>query len=274
VPLSATAALLLFPVRPAAASARLRDSKAASLAPLVPGLAAGAYLASRGCAAADAAAGGAALVVVVAGLAAGGTAGCYPARRIVGLPFDVATFLGPCLAFAAWTPILFVAALAAARTVGAGPVAALASGLTLLVWGVVAGIGVLGGESIRDYGRGLVASCLALAVSLMGLWLGLVVVAARLVMAVPAPVDADGFRAGDLLLVRVEADVAAGELALLVAEGREALLARADGAGGFDPVGAAASRIRDMRGLQTRGRVFFRSGGPWGGNAVSAQRKS
>ena len=257
-------AVLLFPVRPAAATRALRGSRGAGAVVALPPCALGAYLAVRGCAPADALATAGALLLVTAGLGLGGALASGAARLVLQRPFEVRPHLACCLVFAAWTATLFPALLALLAVAGAGGMAGLGAGLALLVWGVVAGCGVLGAGEATEPGRGLVASCGALSGALLGLCLA-GWAATQLVWPWRAPIAVDGARRGDLLLVvRAESHVAAD---LLLAENAAgvAVLARSGADGRVVPIG----RTRAVRGpWQARGRVFFRFGGAWGGSVL------
>ena len=267
--MSALRAALTFPWRSGDATRALAGRASAWLAPLVPAALAMAYLFSRGAQAADAAWSGVAVLVVVLGLGLGGCVGAFPARLLLARPYRIGQTLGPCLVFAAWTPPLFVVVLLLARAVGAEDTAALYSGFTLLIWGVVGGMGIIGGDESEDYGRAVVASCLGLALSLAGLMAALLLVQAQLVLAVPALADTDQFAAGDRVLVRREAEVPPGSCILLLEEGsREAMFAVAGPAGTWTPLGVASDKTPRGR-WHVAGRVFFRLGGRWGGTAVN-----
>lgn len=266
--MSTLRAVLTFPWQSADASRALAGRPAAWLAPLVPAALAVAYLLARGAGGADAAWSGAAVVLVVLGLGLGGCVGAFPARLLLARPYRAGEVLGPCLVFAAWTPPLFVLVLVLARALGAAETAALYSGFTLLVWGVVGGIGVIRGDEAEEYGRAVVASCLGLAFALAGLMAALLLVQAQLVLAVPALASTDDFAAGDRVLVRREAEVAPGSCILLLDEdSHEAIFAVAGSGGTWTPLGTGSDKAPDGR-WHVAGRVFFRLGGPWGGSAV------
>jgi hypothetical protein len=261
-------AVLTFPWRSGDASRALAGRASAGLAPLVPAALAMVYLLARGAQAADAAWSGVAVLLVVLGLGLGGCVGAFPARLLLARPYRISETLGPCLVFAAWTPPLFVAVLLLARALGAEETAALYSGFTLLIWGVVCGMGVIGGDEAEDYGRAVVATCIGLALSLAGLMAALLLVQAQLVLAVPAMTDTDEFAAGDRVLVRREAEAAPGSCILLLEEGsREAMFAVAGPGGAWTPLSANAEKAPRGR-WHVAGRVFFRLGGPWGGTAL------
>jgi hypothetical protein len=237
--ISPTRALLLFPLRPSAAAPALRPPGAA--AALLPPAAAGAYLLARGCGAGDAAAAALGLLGIVLGIGLGGALATTVARRLAGR-----VGLHVHLVFAAWTVLLLLLALAAAAALGLGATAPLAAALAVLVWGVVAGTGVLGSE--LEPGRALVASCAGATGAIAGAVLVALLVFGNLVLAAPAPAGAHGVAAGTPLLVRREEAPAPGALVLTDARA----LARAR-PGDPPPIG----------------RVFFFLGGAWGGRAVS-----
>lgn len=258
-------AVLLFPVCPAAAARALRDRRSAGAVVLAPPAAFGTYLVARGAAPADALVAAGALLLVAVGLGLGGALGCGVAGRILGRPSRARPHVVACLVFAAWTLTLFPTALGVATALGAGGAAGLAAGLSLLVWGVVAGRGVLGDEG--DPGRGLVASCAALSGALLGLcvagW-----AATQAVWPWRAPVTVDGARAGDLLLVVRDRSPEGAELFLAENSAGAAVLARQAPNGRLAPVGG---KLVARGPWYPRGRVFFRLGGTWGGCVLQGQ---
>lgn len=167
-------ALLLFPARPRAAAAAL--TPVAGLAAPGPPLLLLAYLAARGCRPADAGLAAAGLLLVILGLGCGGWLASVLARRILA---PDAPRRGPHvhLVFAAWSAALFVLVLLALGS-------ALAAGLAVLVWGVVAGTGVVAGET--EPGRALVASCLGASGAILGVLAAGFLVHERLVMVLPS----------------------------------------------------------------------------------------
>lgn len=168
-------AVLLFPLFPGAAAGALAACRASALAAPAPPLLLLLFLAARGCRVADAGLAAAGLLILVLGLGAGGALASAAARRI--LPGAPQRPLHVHLVFAAWAMTILVLALFVTGS-------ALASGFALLVWGVVAGMGVLAADA--EPGRALVASCAGTMGAILGLLLsGLGV--QNLVMAVPAP---------------------------------------------------------------------------------------
>jgi hypothetical protein len=262
-------AVLLFPICPGSATRALSGARGAAAVVLAPPCGFGAYLSVRGCAPADALASEAALLLLVVGLGLGGALASGAAGLLLGRPVRVRPYLVGCLVFAAWTAVSFPALLAVLTAAGAGGLAGLGSGLALLVWGAVAGRGVLGDDGATEPGRGLVASCAALS----GALLGLVVAgwaATQLVWPWRAPVAVEGARPGDLLLV--VRDRSSGATGLLLAENARgvAVLARRGADGRIAPVGATPFGRGPWR---ARGRVFFRFGGAWGGSVLFRQHR-
>jgi hypothetical protein len=176
-------AILLLPVAPASAAAAL-GPWAALAAPAPPVLLLLALLA-RGCRASDAALAALGLLLLVLGLGAGGAFAALVARRAI-LPDAPRRGLHVHLALAAWSMTLLLAALLATGS-------ALAAGMLVLVWGVVAGTRVLAAEA--EPGRALVASCAGTMGAILGMLVLGMVVHRHLVMAMPDP-------AGGTLLVR------------------------------------------------------------------------
>jgi hypothetical protein len=182
-------AVLLFPARPGEAAGALAGCRATALVAPAPPLLLFLFLAARGCRAADAAVTAAGLLLLVLGLGAGGALASAVARRI--LPGAPGRGLHVHLVFAAWAMLLLVVALFVTGS-------ALASGLAVLVWGVVAGTRVLAEEA--EPGRALVASCAGTTGAILGLLALGLVVHGNLVMAMPAPAGD-----GTLLIRRGEA---------------------------------------------------------------------
>lgn len=178
-------ALLLFPARPRVAAATLPP--AAALAAPGPPLLLFLYLALRGCRAADAGAAAAGLLLLVLGLGTGGWLASALARRIL----DGAPRRGPQvhLVFAAWAATIFVLALLLTGS-------ALGAGLGVLVWGVVAGTGVLAEDA--EPGRALVASCAGTSGAIVGLLALGLLVHGRVVMVVPTPSGTALVRRGEV----------------------------------------------------------------------------
>jgi len=260
-------AVLLFPVRPASATRALSGARVTAAVVLAPPCALGAYLSVRGCAPADALLTAVALFLAVVGLGLGGALAGGVAGIILGRPLRVRPHLVGCLVFAAWTAVLFPALLAVLAVAGAGGLAGLGSGLALLVWGVVAGRGVLGDDGALEPGRSLVASCTALS----GALLGLVVAgwgATQLVWPWRAPVALEGARPGDLLLVVRDRSPGAADLLLAENAAGAVVLARRGADGRIAPVGGTPAGRGPWR---ARGRVFFRFGGAFGGSVLSGQ---
>jgi hypothetical protein len=233
-------ALLLFPVRPSAAAAALARRPVAALAALGPPALLLAYLPARGCGAADAAATALGLLCLVLGMGLGGALAAALAGRLAGAaPGGVPVHL----VFGAWGVLLFLLAAAGAAALGLGAAAPLAAALAVLVWGVVAGTGVVGAGA--ETGRALVASCTGAAGAIAGAVVTGVAVFAHLVLAVPAPSGAPGVPAGTPLLVRPDEAPPPGTLVLL-----------------RDPPALARAAPGAPPPL---GRVFFLLGGRWGG---------
>jgi hypothetical protein len=233
-------AVLLFPVRPGAATRALRGAGGAGAVVLLPPCALGAYLTVRGCA---------------------------PAGLLLRRPPRVRPYLVGCLVFAAWTAILFPVLLVLLTAAGAGGLAGLGSGLALLVWGVAAGLFVLGDDETTEPGRGLVASCGALSGALLGLFVA-GWAATLLVWPWRAPVAVGGARRGDLLLVVRDRSPGAADLLLAENAAGAAVLARRGPDGRLAPTGETPAVAGPW---QARGRVFFRFGGPWGGSVLCRQ---
>jgi len=167
-------ALLLFPARPRAAAAALRP--AAALAAPGPPLFLLAYLAARGCGLPDAGLAATGLLLVILGLGVGGWLLSVLARRVIA---PDAPSRGPhvYLVFAAWSATIFFLMLLALGS-------ALGAGLSVLVWGVVAGTGVVAGDA--EPGRALVASCAGAAGAILGVLGAGFLVHEHLVMVLPS----------------------------------------------------------------------------------------
>jgi hypothetical protein len=250
--------VLLLPFRPGAAAARLEGRPAALLFALVAPSLLGAALAATGCSAPDAAATACSLLLVVAGMGLLGAAACQPASLLAGARRPVWAALPACFVAAGWAPLLFAALAAAMVALGFGPSAPLAASLALLGWGVVLGIGLVGAGDAEP-GRRLVASCLGLVGTLLGLWLALALATAHLVLAVPAPVAEWGFERGDLLLVRRQSTALPGSLVVVQAPGSpEVAFGRIDAHG--MPIPARSGAGVWSRKPDVLGRVFFKLG--------------
>jgi len=259
-------ALLVFPLRPGDATRALegRAGRAAVL-PVAVALLAGAFFRMRGAAWADAGAVAGAVTALSLALAAGGLLGVWPARLLLARGFTWRDHAGGCLAAGAWTGPLFVGILALATAAGAGPTAPLAAGFAVLVWGVVAGIGIVGGQDHDDQGRALVASCVGFAASLGALLGVLVLVQGHLLLVWPAAVDEPPVAAGDVMLVRPTVDPPAGSLVLVRNNQGTTVLARR---GSEEGIAVPDPGSRGARGpWRPVGRVFFAFGG-WGGRPV------
>lgn len=263
-------AVLLFPLRPGAATRALRSGRVAALVPLAPAVALFAYLHRKGCALEDAAVASGALGLVVVAMGALGALAAAPAGLVLGnTERTSARFLArltPCLVAAAWAPVVFLVFLFAARWLGSGATAALVAGLAALGWGVVAGVSLVGEGPHRDGGRAIVASCIGLAGALAGAWIGLLA-AREAVLVVPSPVAAESFHPGDLLLVRRGPVPEPGGLVLLRRPGTaEAVVARLENDGTARPLGDLRLPPEEFRNWDIAGRLFFKFGG--GGGAT------
>lgn len=231
-------AVLLFPLLPGAAAEALAGRRAPLVAAPAPPLFLFAFLAARGCRASDAAVAAAGLALLVAGLGAGGALASVALSRV--LPETSRRPLHVHLVFAAWAMLLLV-------TLAFVTGSALASGLALLVWGVVAGMRVVAPEV--EPGKALVASCAGASGAILGLLLLGFFTHANLVMAVPAP---DG--SGTLLVRRGETAEPGATLLALDPASQRLFLARS-GPSGLCPDGAAPPG--PAAGWRPVGRAFF-----------------
>jgi hypothetical protein len=262
-------AALVFPFRPWAAVPVLAAHPRSAVAVAAPATFLFAYLLARGCAAGDAAVAAAGMLALTVPTAAAGVLGCDPARMLLGRPFSARALAGPCAVFTAWTPVLFVALLAALKALGSGAGAALFTGLILLVWALATGIAVVARDAGDDDDRGrlLVASCTGVAVCLLGLWLGLLA-ASAMVLALPAPATIEYAPAGSTLLVRPGDAGAPGDVVFVAGPGAERAVARVEPSGARVPIGVLAQKAENITDWPPVGRVFFRFGGSWGGAPV------
>ncbi len=208
---------------------------------------------------AGATAGGVALITL--GLGAGGALGARLAGHVVGAGEPLTGKLGPCLVFGAWTVVLFMLLLAGARMAGATALGVLGAGFGVLIWGAVAGIGVVDPTGEREYGRALVGSCVGVTGAILGVYLTASPVWQSIALPVLAPPEASrGWDAGDLFLVRRTADAPAGAIVLLkdARTGHELLAVR--GAEGehrpiVDPAG-----VYETGAWTVAGRIFLHFG--------------
>jgi hypothetical protein len=139
----------------------------------------------------------------------------------------------------------------------------------VLAWGVTAGIGIVSTEETGDAGRSLVGSCLGLAGAILGLWIALVAVEARLLIVIPSPENSKV-----PLLVRKGEPLRPGSIQLLESGDPPVLtLARVESNGRFEPVATPPPDGWTSRKWNTLGRVFFQFGGPGGGSVVPSEQK-
>lgn len=257
------AALLRFPVSPAAATRALSRRPAAVSVLALPPLLLLLWLVLLGCGAGDALAAAAGLLILLAGLATAGAAAAALASRIVLLPRTFRERIGPCAAAAAWAILLLASAFAAFEPLTGVGSAPLAAAFSILVWGTMAGLGIVEADEAPEGGRGLVASCAGLFGSLLGLTAAAALAGKILVFAVPSPPAPPDFPAGAPILVRPGECPREGAL-LLVRDGPAGppRLARRKGDGSLE----ATPPLRpDARAI---GRVFFRIAGAGGAGAV------
>jgi hypothetical protein len=208
------------------------------------------------------------LLIAIGGLGVGGALGSLAAARLTESAVGPIRRLGQSLLFATWAAMLFLLFLGCGLLFGAGPASPLLAALILLAWGVLVGAGILTGERELEAGRALVASCVGLSGALAGLWLALTLVQAQLLFAVPSPVNAQP------LLVRREGAVRTGSIALQeAADGSERRLAVWSAAGRIEPLNEQAAPSAVSIRWNTRGRVFFELGGPWGGSVFRVEQK-
>jgi hypothetical protein len=267
-------ALILFPFVPTRAAERLAGSWLGAIVPALALLSVAVYLKAKGGGTGDVAAATVGLARVLGGVALGGLGASWIAARVAGREASMRALAGPVLAAAGWAPAVFVVFLLLMHAGGASSAAALFAGIALLIWGVAAGFGIVGGEEECEPGRLLVASCFGLGGVLIGLWVALAAPPAAPVQLVPSPVAREAIRPGDLLLVaRSDAD-AEGDLVLLRDPGsHEAALAVRDRNGSLTPVGPIQVSREKLQDWNIAGHVFFRFGAGGGEIVVPAEQK-
>ncbi|MHC4941081.1 MAG: hypothetical protein ACYTHK_19260 [Planctomycetota bacterium] len=267
-------ALLLFPFVPTIAARRLQASRIALLVPFVVCTAVALYLWASGVTLDDAWLSGASLFRVLAGLAIGGLAAAWVGARVTGRVATFGELAGPCCAAAGWAPCVFFCLVTIGNAAHAGAAAGVYAGIGLLIWGVAAGMGIVGGDTEPEPGRLLVASCFGLGGVLIGLWAALAAPPEPWVQAVRAPVTEAPIRAGDVLLVRTEKAGSSEGLFLLVREGtREAIIARRARNGSLTPLGEIQLGPEMLQDWNTAGRVFFQYGAEGGQSVADREQR-
>ena len=134
--MSAMRALLLFPLRPGAASRALARGPWGLAVPLLPSVALATWMTTRDCPAVDAWSIAAGLLILLVGLGVGGALGSAAAAFLTRAEPSPWRLLSPCFAFAGWTALLFTAALLLLLLAGAGTYAVLFAGFAVLGGGV------------------------------------------------------------------------------------------------------------------------------------------
>ena len=242
--------------------------------PLVPSVAAGLFLARQGCDAGDALWSALTVLRYLFAIAACGTLFSLVAVRIMDRAAGWKAMFGPACAAVAWAPFVFLLLLALYRATGAGAPAALYAGLTLLLWGVAAGTGIIGGEEGGEPGRLLVASCLGLSGCILGMFIAHRAPPPAPVLHERAPFTSDGIARGDFLLVRRGKNVPTGAIVLLRKRGsRQPLFARVAPDGKLALIGKVDARPNMLREWDIMGRVFFRLGS-WHATDVVPSKQS
>jgi hypothetical protein len=231
------------------------------------------FLLAYGAGAGDAVASAASVLRYACGLAVGGTIFSVAAMRLLDRDAGWKDLFGPACGAAAWSPIVFVVLLWIFARAGMGPTAALYAGLLLLFWGVVAGMGIIGGNEGGEPGRLLVAACLGVTGSLAGLAVAHQIPPPVAVMALPAPFDDGTVRRGNFLLVRRTPDPHAPAMVLLRETGtREAIFAVIEKNGKRRPLGDTSATPKMLQDWNVAGRVFFQLGIQGGIGVVSAEQ--
>ena len=170
---------------------------------MLPATAAGAALWQDGCAASDALATSAAVLLILAATTLAGFGASWAASRISETGMPARRRLAGTALLATWGACLWALLSVFARAFGVGPEGPLLAALVVLVWGLAAGIAVVGGPHIPEMTRGWVASCTGMLGALAGLVVGALVATQSLVLAVPPPPTSEDFGRSSLLLVRI-----------------------------------------------------------------------
>ena len=260
-------ALLLFPVVPSIAARKLQGAWIAAVVPLVVAAAVAVYLVLHGAATSDSAWTGATLVRIFAGLAIGGAGASWIGARVVGRAASWTELAGPALAAAGWAPCVFIVFLGIGQMSGAGSAAGVYAGVGLLIWGIAAGFGIVGGEDDSEPGRLLVASCFGIGGAIIGLYVAYAVPPEPWAHAIRAPVSDAPIRAGSLLLVRTTQSAGPAVILLRKPNSREAVLARRSANGSLTPLGEIQLEAETLQDWNNAGYVFFQFGAT-GGESV------
>ncbi len=261
-------ALLYFPILPTIAARRLQGSRIAWLMPLLPSIATAVFLQVHGCSADDAWMTAATVLRYVLALALGGTLASVVGARIIDRAAGWRDMFGPACAAAAWSPIVFLLCLQVYGATGAGTEAAIYAAITVLLWGAAAGIGIVGGSEGGEPGRLLVAICLGLSGTLLGIWASYRMPPSAPVMHERAPFTAGAIRTGDFLLARRGKYVQSGSVVLLRKSDSPApLFALAMPDGTRRVLGKPTKTPQTLSEWDISGRVFFRLGG-WSDSGV------
>lgn len=260
---STVAALLLFPLRPQESLERIDRLAPPLLFLPLPAAAAGAALWWDGCAGSDALATAAAVLLTLLTTTLAGFGASWGASRISEADMPARRRLAGTALLTAWGAFLWALLSIFAGAFGIGQEGPLLAALIVLLWGLAAGIAVVGGPRIPEVARGWVASCTGMLGALAGLFLGALVATQSLVLAVPPPPASEDFGHSSLLLVRIDErpTPATVVLARNPETGRAVMARVVPGDGTQDTVLTPLTGTRHPPGslakLTIRGRVFY-----------------
>jgi hypothetical protein len=271
---SSLSAILLFPFVPSIAARSLQSARWVVLLPVLTTAAAWIYLLAGGASAADAGWAAATVLRLYAGLILGGVLASWIGARIVGRTARLSQLWGAASVAGAWAPLVFLAFLWFGNVVDAAAASALYAGIAVLIWGVAAGFGIISGDAEPEAGRLLVASCLGIGGSILGVWAAHEAPPRLWVRAVPAPVSEGPIEAGRFLLIRTNsAENNAAYLLLSDPASTEAVLVRRSPSGVTEPVGEIRPESRMIQKFDIAGRVFFQIGGSFAGSVSDSEQR-
>lgn len=198
---------------------------------------------------------------VFLGMVFGGLLASWIGARLVGRAAQIRQLIAPVAVAAGWAPLIFLAFVWIGNVMEAGAASALYAGIALLIWGIAAGLGIIGGDDEPEPGRLLVASCLGFGGAILGAWTAHEMPPAPWVQAVPAPVSEGPFEQGRFLLIRAESvENRAAYLLMQDPDSSEAILVTRSATGELSAVGKIRPESAMFKKYDITGRVFFQIG--------------